>query len=213
MVEPKITQRKENTTMGKIKLVIGGLLVIGTGIATVLGLRKKEDERSKKIDKIIQDVDLKKKPEVVKVKTNEEIIDEALEAMEIGDEEMTQVTNEKTDILNKVLKDDEKLQSMAEHVHKMQNDPEYLEKITKEKEAERRNRFETGEWMEDVEKAKKAKNYSKLEDLFNEKYNPYPYHPAPAGPFGSAHMDGYIDDKLYDAIRKYYGRLWDYSGD
>lgn len=201
--------------MGKIKLVIGGLLIIGTGIAAFLGLRKEEDERSKKIDKIIQDVDLKKKPEVVKAKTNEEIIDEALEAMEIGDEEMTQVTDvEANDILKKGNEVLRKANSMfGDSEENKKKEQEMFENLAKIKEEERQKRFDSGEWLEEVEHAKVAKNYSKLEDLFNEKYNPYPYHPAPAGPFGSAHMDGYIDDKLYDAIRKYYGRLWDYSGD
>ena len=126
--------------MGKVKLVIGGLLIIGTGIAAILGLRKEKDERSEKICKMISDVDLKKE-EKAKEKTAEELIDEcdrALESMDLDDVEVTQVTDGKTDILDKVLKDDEKLQPMVEHVYKIQNDPEYLEQITKEREAERK---------------------------------------------------------------------------
>ena len=227
--------------MGKAKLIIGGLLVIGTGIAALLGLKKDEDERYKKIMGMINNVDLKKE-EPKKEETAEEIIDdieksfrdmglndeadayvEATEAIENlrkkGEAELDKLKSKSVDELFKMQEQFDK-----EHRYAIIRDGVKIPATREEWEAEnkrlaeeaarkREERLENGEWLEDVEKAKKDKNFSKLEDLFDEKYNPYPYHPAPATVYGEAIGDGVIDEKLYNAAAKYFGRLWTYSGD
>ena len=207
--------------MGKVKLVIGGLLIIGTGIAAILGLRKEKDERSEKIQGMIRDVDLKepeKKEEVKEEpKTVEEItadVDEAINGMDIaGDVEMTQVTDEKS--TDRLLQEtSQMLEDYGKRQQELKEQREAACKAAAEEAARKREeRQANGEWLKDVQKAVEANSYGRLEDILNETYNPYPYHPAPSDPFGQAYHEGVIDEKIYEGARKYYGRLWDYSGD
>lgn len=212
--------------MGKAKWVVTGLIAVGATIYKLVQGRKEKDERFEKILKMAQIDQEKKEPEEkveeAKTKTVEELtndVDDALNGMDIDDGEETQVTDEpKGKTFEQIEKDYQNMkatkQAILDNIKPIRgNDPDYFEQMAKEREAERQKRFDSGEWLADVEKAKENKNFSKLEDLFNEKYNPYPYHPAPSSPFCSAYGDGLIDDKLLAAARKYYGNLWGYSGD
>lgn len=205
-------------------LLIGGGLALT--IAAILGLRKEEDKHDKKIQKMISDVDMKKPKE--EVKTVEELssdVDSAISGMDIdGDEaaedlDVEEVIKQGYSTLKKaheMLDDSEtnrkKAEELAKKIEKLKNDPEYLEAETKKREAEREERFKTT-WITDVEAAVKAKNYSKLEDLFDEKYAGGPWHPSPASVFANAKADGMIDDATMRGAEKYFGRLWNYSGD
>lgn len=204
---------------GKVLIAVGTGLVLA--VAGWLGLRKEEDERSEKIQGMIRDVDLKepeKKEEVKEEpKTVEEItadVDEAINGMGIaGDVETTQVTDEKsTDQL--LQETSQMLEDYDKRQEELREQQEAAYKAAAEEAARKREeRQANGEWLKDVQKAVEAKSYGRLEDILNEKYNPYPYHPAPASPFGQAYHEGVIDEKIYEGAKKYYGRLWDYSGD
>ena len=205
-------------------LLIGGGLILT--IAAILGLRKEEDKHDKKIQKMISDVDMKKPKE--EVKTVEELssdVDSAISGMDIDGDEVAEDLNVEEVIkqghsalkkAHEMLDDSEtnrkKAEELVKKIEKLKNDPEYLEAETKKREAEREERFKTT-WITDVEAAVKAKNYSKLEDLFDEKYAGGPWHPSPCSVFANAKADGMIDDATMRGAEKYFGRLWNYSGD
>lgn len=204
-------------------LLIGGGLILT--IAAILGLRKEEDKHDKKIQKMISDVDMKPKEEVKTVEELSSDVDSAISGMDIdGDEvaedlDVEEVIKQGHSTLKKaheMLDDSEtnrkKAEELAKKIEKLKNDPEYLEAETKKREAEREERFKTT-WITDVKAAVKAKNYSKLEDLFDAKYAGGPWHPSPCSVFANAKADGMIDDATMRGAEKYFGRLWNYSGD
>lgn len=57
------------------------------------------------------------------------------------------------------------------------------------------------------------KNFNKMYDEFERKYNKYPVQMGRYEAFGRALEDGLIDQETYDEARKYYGSLWNYVGD
>lgn len=202
-------------------LTVGGLTL--TAVLVLLGVRKDEDKRNEKIRKIIHDVDLKKEKECKKEepKTVAELADDvnqAVEGMDLDGGEETAV-EEPADILTEVK---EMVQEgrhstdiewrFGEKIKDNKEVQDILEDLRKKEEAEREEYFRT-EWIEEVEKAKASKNYSKLEDLFDQKYAGGPWHPSPASVFSDAKQDGVIDDSIYKGAEKYFGRLWCYSGD
>lgn len=163
-------------------------LLIGGGlvltIAAILGLRKEEDKHDKKIQKMISDIDMKKPKE--EVKTVEELssdVDSAISGMDIDG-------------------DDEPRGQTFEEIQKQYDDLKAWDE----------EYFKTT-WVTDVEEAVKAKNYSKLESLFDGKYARGLRHPSPASVFANAKADGVIDDATMRGAEKYFGRLWNYSGD
>lgn len=90
-------------------------------------------------------------------------------------------------------------------------DPEWVaeqERLRKEQEEKKE-----ADWKRKVKKAVEQKNFSRLEDLFDEKYAGGPWHPSPASVFGDAVRDGVIDDVFYNMASEYFGKLWCYSGD
>lgn len=57
------------------------------------------------------------------------------------------------------------------------------------------------------------KNWSKLYNEFERKYNPYPVQMSRAEAFGLAMKDGLITEEEYKEARIYFGNLWFYTGD
>lgn len=215
------------------------LVAVGTGlaavVATILGIRKKEDERYEKIQEMIRDVDQKKEEpkQVEEPKTVEEMtvdVIEAISGMDIDGDDTE--TDWKKKVLQNVQVGDnenaqqwldrnfeviegkrEKAQKTAEEIAKDVDDLMDQQDIWEKRAKEKERRIAEGDWLRDVEEAKKAKSFGRLVNLFNEKYNPYPCHPAPSSVYAEALREGVIDQKLYDSAAKYYGRLWNYSGD
>lgn len=188
--------------MKKWLLVGGGLILT---IAVILGLRKEEDKHDEKIRKMISDVDMKKPKE--EVKTVEELssdVDSAMSGMDIDGDD--------TD--NHAFEEIEKLYGgNIKFAYKGQDKTaKELQDVLKQESEKKEEYFKTT-WITDVKEAVKAKNYSKLEDLFDEKYAGGPWHPSPASVFANAKADGMIDDATMRGAEKYFGRLWNYSGD
>ena len=57
------------------------------------------------------------------------------------------------------------------------------------------------------------KNFRKMYDEFERKYNPYPYQMSRQSAFAAALEDNLIDEDTYNEAREYYGNLWCYTGD
>ena len=64
-----------------------------------------------------------------------------------------------------------------------------------------------------ISEAIRTTNFGKLHAEFDMKYNPYPVEISAAEAFGRARSDGLIDETIYQAARKYYGKRWFYVGD
>lgn len=56
-------------------------------------------------------------------------------------------------------------------------------------------------------------DWSKLYEKFEGIYNPYNVQMSRAEAFGKAMNDGLITDEDYNEARKFYGNLWNYTGD
>lgn len=56
-------------------------------------------------------------------------------------------------------------------------------------------------------------NFSSLYADFDRRFNPYPIDMARYEAFGKALSAGLIDEDTYYAAEKYYGQLWNYTGD
>nr|WP_296955181.1 hypothetical protein [uncultured Mediterraneibacter sp.] len=61
--------------------------------------------------------------------------------------------------------------------------------------------------------AKTSSYWSKLYNKFEDMYNPYPVEMSRAEAFRKALGDGLITDEEYKEARKFYGALWNYTGD
>ena len=48
---------------------------------------------------------------------------------------------------------------------------------------------------------------------FERKYNPYPVQMSRQAAFAAALADNLIDEETYKEAAKYYGSLWNYTGD
>ena len=188
-------------------LLIGGGLILT--IAAILGLRKEEEKHDEKIRKMISDVDMKPKEEVKTVEELSSDVDSAISGMDIdGDDEPRGRT------FDEIQKKYDDMKAWKQEILDRQKDPKVVEQEPDLQDLQKRNEeyFKTT-WVTDVEKAVKAKNYSKLEGLFDEKYAGGPWHPSPASVFTNARADGVIDDATMRGAEKYFGRLWNYSGD
>ena len=212
--------------MGKGKVILGvgsGLVIL---IAGLLGLKKEEDKHDEKIRRMISDVDLKK-PEEKTVEEMANDVDQAIGGMDI--DEMTETVNKiNAEIIKETgRKPEDVLKNI--NVGNGQNAQEWIDgalsgenekKLTaeellseQEKWEKEREEYFRREWPDEVAKAVKAKNYSKLENLFDMKYAGGPWHPSPCSVFADAKADGVIDDATIKGAEKYFGRLWCYSGD
>lgn len=60
---------------------------------------------------------------------------------------------------------------------------------------------------------KQRKNFTKMYEEFERKYNKYPVQMGRYEAFGRALQDGLIDQETYNEAREYYGSLWNYVGD
>lgn len=61
--------------------------------------------------------------------------------------------------------------------------------------------------------AKTGVEWKELYNKFERMYNSYPVQMSRADAFGHAREDGLITDKEYAEARKFYGNLWNYTGD
>lgn len=61
--------------------------------------------------------------------------------------------------------------------------------------------------------AKTEIEWRELYNKFERMYNPYPVQMSRAEAFGHAREDELITDKEYAEARKFYGNLWNYTGD
>lgn len=68
-------------------------------------------------------------------------------------------------------------------------------------------------YKKDLDKAIEQKDFSKLYNMFESMYNPYPVQMGRYEAFGKALRDGFITQELYDEAQAYYGNLWHYVGD
>lgn len=222
---------------------IKGWIGIGAGaltlIGTIFGVRKRRIQSNERIEQIIRSVDLKEnttEAEETTVKDIVEDVDQAVLEMELDElvekvhhemtdteEELEEIKKAKRikkqcdDILEETKQDFKKdfpeevngIEDLVDDsVQKAVKTEEELEEI-RQKEKERKEK----DWLQRVNKAVERKNYFELEDILNEKYNPYPYHPAPYGPYGQAKNEGVITEEFYKEAEKHYGKMWCYSGD
>ena len=61
--------------------------------------------------------------------------------------------------------------------------------------------------------AKTSRDWRELYNKFEGMYNTYPVEMSKAEAFGKASGDGLITDEEYEEARKFYGTLWNYTGD
>ena len=196
-------------------LTVGGVIL--TGVAVWLGLKKKEDEHYERIQKIIRNVDRKE----VKEKTVEDLasdVEEIATYMDINEIEENHQDVEKSapkvidnSVELKLAQERKEEEQRKKELEEKMKDPEWLAEQHR-LEQEQKEKAEA-EWRRKVKKAVEQRNWSRLEDLFDEKYSPYPYHPAPSSVFGQARAEGVISDEIYDMAEEHFGRLWNYSGD
>lgn len=57
------------------------------------------------------------------------------------------------------------------------------------------------------------KNFREMYAEFERKYNPYPVQMSRQAAFAAALADNLIDEETYKEAAKYYGSLWNYTGD
>ena len=62
-----------------------------------------------------------------------------------------------------------------------------------------------------MENAKR--DWDELYEKFERMYNPYPVQMSRAQVFVEARYDGLITSEEYHEARKFYGNLWNYTGD
>lgn len=198
---------------------IKGWLAIGAGvvvtIAVALGIRREEDQHDERIKKMINDVDLspEEEPKPIAVK---ELIDDAKESAkqqkdcEADADSAAIKVVDNSEILEAAKQrkeNEEKLQELRDKA----NDPEWQaeqERLRQEDEQKKE-----ALWKRKVKKAVEQKNFSALEDLFDQKYAGGPWHPSPASVFGEAHKNGDIPDGFLELASEHFGKLWFYSGD
>lgn len=60
---------------------------------------------------------------------------------------------------------------------------------------------------------KTRKEWNKLYNKLESKYNPYPVQMSRAEVFDKARTEGLITDEEYCEVRNVYGSLWNYTGD
>ena len=65
----------------------------------------------------------------------------------------------------------------------------------------------------ELARAIKERDFSKMYDIFEMMYNPYPVQMGRYEAFGKAVNHGLISEEIYIAAHKYYGNLWHYVGD
>lgn len=168
---------------------IKGWLFIGAGalltIAVLLGKNKEKDLYAEKVEQVIRDVDKKDHDDPATVEQMSDDVEKAFREMGL-DAEAEAVKGAVED-----LKDLKK------------NATDILNKTVTDDE----------DFLKEVETAKNSKNFRQLEDILEHKFNPYPYHQAPASTYSMAKSKGIIDEALYEEAAKYYGKLWFYSGD
>ena len=202
----------------RVVVGIGGLVL--TGIAAVLGLKKKEEQRYGKVQGIIANVDKKKPEKEEQPKSVEEMsseVNEAIKDMDIVDDDVTKIADTMATIVQKIATENN--MTVDELLKYGENELDKVRGLTmdelwkKQEEFDKQKEKAEEEWKQEVEKAVENKNFSKLEDLFDQKYAGGPWHPSPASVFMAARNDGYITDDLMEKARKYYDRLWNYSGD
>lgn len=190
---------------GWIGIGISGLALIGM----IFEVRKRRIQSNKKIEQIVKNVDLKEETTKEEEKTVEDIVedvDQAVQEMEL--DELVEKAHHEMNDTEEELEESKK----AKRIKKQCDDilEETKQAFKKDfPEAERKEK----DWLQRVNKAVEDKNYFKLEDILNEKYNPYPYHPAPYGPYGQALSEGVITEEFYKEAEKHYGKMWTYSGD
>lgn len=132
------------------------------------------------------------------------------------EDNIQKILNSKTGIVdNKELletakrrkEDEQKMQEIREKA----KDPEWIaeqERIRKEAEEKAE-----ADYKRKVKKAVEQKNWSRLEDLFDDKYAGGPWHPSPASVFSAACSHGDISEDIFEMAEAYFGKLWYYSGD
>lgn len=151
--------------------IAAGTLVVG-GIIT--WVKKKEDLRQEKLERIIREVDNKVEEQPMAATLEEMTVDVDQAIMDLGIDE---------------------------------------DEVEEDSETEVKTKEKWENWKEEVQKAVEQKNWYKMENLFHQKYFPYPADTSAASLFGDALSDGVITEELYEEAEKHYGRLWNYVGD
>lgn len=174
--------------------------LVGIGVAAllfggaILLQRRREGESYDRVQRIIKDVDLKhrepeqseEEEEPKSVEAMETEVNQAFEEMDISDECGTE-PNE-----NKDIAEEKQITAVNQEI---------------QKEIEREALYEC------IRKAIIRKDYIRLENYFEQLYNPYPYHEAPYRVYGEAKENGLITEEFENEAAKWYGKGWTYSGD
>ena len=66
---------------------------------------------------------------------------------------------------------------------------------------------------EKIEKAIESNDFTTLYLIFEDRYNKYPVQMARYIAFRNAEEEGLISNEVTEAAKKYYGKLWNYTGD
>ena len=201
-----------------------GWLTVGAGLVAcvVLAIRRlQEESRSEaKVNRIIREVDCGETEE--EPKAVDQMSDEIEKAFrEMGLDEEAEAYIGAAEALNGAVRKDieeteeelpkfseEAVKKIEERYEELCKEKPYLKRLDSNFEKIREERE-----LENIRKAIESQNFSRMYELFEQRYNKYPVEMSRAEAFGKAADEGLISKDILREAQERYGKLWCYVGD